>query len=182
MEGVSEKNFKKIEDSILRIEELENNTIFKTDYKTDIEDIREKTKHSLFCIQDVSKNLDATDNYIEKYLPVKMQELINETLITLSKTDEEKELILDFEVKKYLDFHKVVMKDDGTPGLNKKEFCMPPFSEIERDLKEIRIKNKMKSELNRNESSSSINAQLSPKPTKSEEQASEYFTSKFKIS
>ena len=145
LENMANTNSMKIQQSFVRIEELESNSVFKQNYSTDISEIQDKTNRALYWIEDVSKNLDATDNYIQKYFPVKIQDLINETLMAVSKTDEEREAILNYEIKKYKDFHKIVIKDEGSPCLKKKEFKYPSFIEIEKNLKKIKI-NQMKKE------------------------------------
>ena len=146
-ESLVESGNKKIEQVLIQAEDLKANMVMKSNYLKEIDIIQEDTKRAMFSIEDVSKNLDATDNYLEKYFPVKMQELINETLKILCKTDQEKEAILDYEIKKYKDFHKVVMNDDGSPALEKKMYRFPSIKELELNLNDIKLKNRLSKEM-----------------------------------
>ena len=136
-----EKTHKKIEELFIQIEDIKSNIVIKSDYLKEIENLKDEVKHAMFSIEDIGKNLDATDNYLEKYFPVKMQELINEAFKYLAKSDEEREHILDYEVKKYKDFHKAVMKDEGESSLMKNGFKIPSIFELEKNLKELKIRN-----------------------------------------
>ena len=54
----------------------------------------------MFSLGDVTKNLDATENYFEEYFPVKMQEFSFTDMNILFKIDLKIEAIYDYEIKK----------------------------------------------------------------------------------
>lgn len=56
------------------------------------------------------------ENFIEKYLPIKVQNQISETLAYVLMMKEKKKLEM-FEKKKYGDLHFVVLEDQGYPNL-----------------------------------------------------------------
>lgn len=74
--------------------------VYKADYVTHFSKIEEESKQTLYSIQDVNKNLEATDVYIEKYFPVRIQEMINAAFKHFAESDEEKEKVLDYEVQR----------------------------------------------------------------------------------
>lgn len=88
----------------------------------------------MYSIEDVSKNLEATDNYLEKYFPVKMQELINQAFKHFATTHEETEKVLDYEIEMYKKFHLLVIKDQGLSSLDKgnKDTIIPNISKLEK--------------------------------------------------
>ena len=98
-----------------------------------------------FACEDNWRVIRATDNYIEKYLPFKVQNMISLNLKqTLSKTykalkgpafyDKTKwtaKQLRDFETftkfktqeyEIYREMHKIVLRDDGEPSLKKTAF------------------------------------------------------------
>lgn len=153
---IMERNYKSVSDCLTQMEEFKSKALLKDEYLKDMEHIKEESRHTLFSIQDVSKNLDATDNYIEKYFPVKMQELINEAFKYFAKSDEDRENVLDFEVKKYKDFHKVMVKDSGEPTLDKTKVNLPPIDILEKNLKEVKKRNQIRKAVERHDSSFSV--------------------------
>jgi hypothetical protein len=83
-------------------------------------------------ISDISMNLNATDNYLEKYIPFRIQNFISENLENaLSKQQFKKFQV--FEMKKYKQMHEVILKDEGEAALEK-EFRIPKSPVLEDNL------------------------------------------------
>ena len=109
-------------------------------YEKDLFELREENRECLYSIQDVSTNLGETDLYIEKYLPVRTQEMINRAFKYFSETDSEKEKVLDFEVKMYKELHNKII-NEPEPSLDKGKPTMPSLIELEKSLKEMKKRN-----------------------------------------
>ena len=73
------------------------------------------------------RNLISTDNYIEKYLPIKIQNSITDTLkLVLDKAGALR--LYEVDSRLYRGLHEVVIRDDGVPSLNKRGFKIPEHS------------------------------------------------------
>jgi hypothetical protein len=71
--------------------------------------------------------MKSTDNYLEKYFPIKMQNFISDCFsYCLGKKELGK--LHDYEGKRYKALHEVIMRDDGRVNLNKKGFHIPDFA------------------------------------------------------
>jgi hypothetical protein len=81
----------------------------------------------------------ATDNYIEKYLPFKIQSTISESLFSfLEKDCEDYKKFKAFEYIAYKRIHKFVLQDEGIPNLKKRGYQMPGYKKIlEKDERDI---------------------------------------------
>ena len=75
-------------------------------------------KDIYFSLEDLDLNQNTTDNYLDKYLPFRIQNFISENLeIVLSH--EQMIKFMDFEKRKYRHLHAKVMKDEGFSSLEK---------------------------------------------------------------
>ncbi|CDW91729.1 UNKNOWN [Stylonychia lemnae] len=81
-------------------------------------------------IDDNTMTLKQTDNYVEKYLPIKVQNFITETLTNILPKKALQKLN-DFIHHKYRLLRDVVENDNGTPELNKIEYSIPMIRKIE---------------------------------------------------
>lgn len=73
----------------------------------------------------------ATDNYIEKYLPFKIQNIVSECVFsTMDIHSKEFEAYKQFEYKAYKKIHKIVLADEGIPNLKKRAYQMPGYRKI----------------------------------------------------
>jgi len=115
--------------------------VYKQDNEFFCEKIVADTKKSLFSIQDVNLKIKETDNYIQKYLPIRVQEMINEAFKTLAKDDQDKEKVLRYEIQKYKDFHKIVAGDTGESTLQKTVSPEVSLPKLEKELTELKKKN-----------------------------------------
>ena len=115
--------------------------VYKQDNEFFCEKIVADTKKSLFSIQDVNLKIKETDNYIQKYLPIRVQEMINEAFKTLAKDDQEKEKVLRYEIQKYKVLHKVVAGDTGESTLQKTVSPEIPLLKLEKELTELKKRN-----------------------------------------
>ena len=81
----------------------------------------------------------ATDNYIEKYLPFKIQNMVSESLFSfLDKDSETFKKFKQFEYTAYKKIHKFVLSDEGIPMLKKLGYQMPGYKKIlEKDERDI---------------------------------------------
>ena len=113
-----------------------------------------------YAVYDNYRVLKATDNYIEKYLPFTLQNMVSKNILTIlskkelaneqSKQTEKQKLDQElynkfklFEYETYKEIHRVVLADDGNPKLKKTAFSMPGYRKImgERGLAQYEIDN-----------------------------------------
>jgi hypothetical protein len=104
-------------------------------------------------IRDVSQNLEATDNYLEKYMPVRIQELINQAFKHFAKTDEEREDILNYEIQRYKELHNIVVKDTGTSKLDKSALVSISVDKLEKNLLDLKKKNQIRKAVSKHSTS-----------------------------
>jgi len=90
------------------------------------EELSERIKTAKFAAEDTMRGLVSTDNYLEKYLPFKIQNMISEC-ITFITGNEQYQKLKEFEEKLYTKLHKRVLEDDGIATLNKKAFNLPGY-------------------------------------------------------
>jgi len=64
---------------------------------------------------DLNNNMTSTDNYMEKYLPFKIQGQISESFNAVLDRKMLKRFA-DFEVLKYKALHGVILDDEGMPN------------------------------------------------------------------
>lgn len=79
-------------------------------------ELREETLIIKYATQDNFKQLLATDNYLEKYQPFFIQEMISESLNKVCEKDAMLRL-KEYEHNKYREWHKMILNDDGIPSL-----------------------------------------------------------------
>ena len=73
---------------------------------------------------ELKKELTATDNYLEKYLPVKMLNYIHDSmLIVLDKKEIKK--MFEYLAVAYMQVEQLIANDDGKPNLVKNDFFLP---------------------------------------------------------
>ena len=73
---------------------------------------------------ELKKELTATDNYLEKYLPVKMLNYIHDSmLIVLDKKEIKK--MFEYLAVAYMQVEQLIANDDGNPSLVKNDFFLP---------------------------------------------------------
>jgi hypothetical protein len=92
-------------------------------------------------IEDVHWNLRSTDNYVEKYLPIKIQTSITETLISIINNWKILGRLLNYDIKRYKVMHEIILSDSGMPTLNKRGYWIPDPEVIEKKL--LAIENDM---------------------------------------
>lgn len=95
---------------------LDEESVLKNDYIKDVKLIREDINRIRFGLEDLSSNLMTTDNYLDKYLPFRIQNFISETLENVLPEDE-LENLKEFEKVKYKHIHKKILIDEGVSNL-----------------------------------------------------------------
>jgi len=97
----------------------------------------DKLKQELNAIKnDLEENINrtaTTENYLEKYLPLRIQNIISENVHYTFDPIVRKKFV-EFEKLKYEKLNGVILKDDGKPNLNKTESYIPPLEKIEKSL------------------------------------------------
>jgi hypothetical protein len=80
-------------------------------------------------VREIKKELLATDNYIEKYLPMKMLNYIHDAMMYVL---DKKELIklFDYLSNAYQVLEEGIANDDGKPRLEKRDFSMPALAGV----------------------------------------------------
>jgi hypothetical protein len=91
------------------------------------------------ALKDNFAQLLATDNYIEKYLPFKIQNMVSESLLSfLERETDAHKRFKQFEYQAYKRIHKFVISDEGIPNLKKRGYQMPGYKKIlEKDERDI---------------------------------------------
>ena len=103
----------KLKDEIIQSFKTTSNTIF-----NDIDLINEDIRRITFGLEDLNSNLMTTDNYLDKYLPFRLQNFISETLENILSEDSLAKL-KDFEKVKYKHMHEKILVDEGVSQLKK---------------------------------------------------------------
>jgi hypothetical protein len=72
------------------------------------------------------------ENFVEKFIPVRIQSQISETIQDLFMNNQEKlERLDDYEKGKFLEYHQCILDDDGIPQL------MDQMKEIRFEINDI---------------------------------------------
>lgn len=74
----------------------------------------------------------ATDNYLEKYLPFKIQSMISHAIYSLSEDMDiaVRRKYKRYEVEVYGKLHRIVVADEGIPTLKKRAFEIVGFRKV----------------------------------------------------
>ena len=90
--------------------------LLKSVYNTNLKSIKENIQKLKFGLDDIDKNLTTTDNYLDKYLPFRIQNLISETLENVLDKEQIQKLTI-FEGEKFKSLHERILADNGEPNL-----------------------------------------------------------------
>ena len=97
----------------------------------------DKLKHELNTVKnDLEENRNrtaTTENYLEKYLPLRIQNIISENFHNTFESVIRRKFV-KFEKLKYEKLNDVILKDDGKPNLNKTEVYIPPLEKVEKSI------------------------------------------------
>lgn len=113
---------------------------------------RELTGNRYSC-DDISSRLKETDNFLDKYLPIKIQTMIGDTLHKLLPYEEEVRLC-GYEEEKFGELREIVLKDNGVPQLEKKKYYIPEIVVPQRPVSSKRASSLSKKISKRNMGSS----------------------------
>ena len=95
-------------------------------YNAEHQALCDEVRTMKFATQDTYRTLLATDNYLEKYLPFKMQEIVSDNIKhAFDQIPESVKKLREFEYQKYKDQHRIVMTDSGLPNLEKRGYIVP---------------------------------------------------------
>jgi hypothetical protein len=93
-------------------------------------------KYCIFSVEDVFRNLKSTENYIEKYLPFKIQNFITDSLyFCLGKKELYK--LQEHDTRLYNKLQDIILSDDGKPALNKTSYRIPKYKPIVLDSENV---------------------------------------------
>ena len=62
------------------ISEIQKNSVSQSLYEKEMNRLKSEIQKTQYSVQDLHHNLQATDNYLDKYLPIKIQNYITETI------------------------------------------------------------------------------------------------------
>lgn len=113
---------------------------------------RELTGNRYSC-DDISSRLKETDNYLDKYLPIKIQTMVGDTLHKFLPYEEEVRLC-GYEEEKFGELREIVLKDNGIPSLEKKKYHIPEIVVPQRPVSSKRASSMSKKISRRNMGSS----------------------------
>lgn len=98
---------------------LDDTTVLRQTYNLDKNHFNEQFEYIKFALEDLNLNQNTTDNYLDKYIPFRIQNFISENLeVVLSK--QKKLDFMDFEKRKYRHMHAKILNDEGFHNLDKK--------------------------------------------------------------
>lgn len=102
------------------------NTIIKeymtiNSFNTAYETLDERLRQIQYSAEDINRNLISTDNYVEKYLPIKIHKFVMSTLKNVFDNKKDIRRLRDYEAKKDWVLNEVVRNDDGIPSDYKKK-------------------------------------------------------------
>lgn len=97
--------------------QLHDNAIMRNDYLKDAKALNEDITRLRFGLEDLSSNLMTTENYLDKYLPFRIQNFISEALEEVLPQQQLSKLI-EFEKIKYKHMHDAIIQDEGVPNDN----------------------------------------------------------------
>ena len=123
-------------------------------YKKEKALLDDEIERNRLAIRDNFSQLLATDNFLEKYLPFRLQNLISESVLSLlgdsrsgaraakeEPSGEPAQLLerfrqqcvdryKSFEYRAYKRLHRVVFSDEGIPTLKKRAYRMPGYRKV----------------------------------------------------
>ena len=100
------------------------------DFFREMEEVRRELRSCRQGVVETQGVLQATDNYLDKYLPFKVQNYITETLTNVMPRQSLSKLN-DYIQHKYNILKQHVENDNGKPDLNKVECQIPVIQQIE---------------------------------------------------
>ena len=99
-------------------------------------------------IEETKNKLLTTDNYLEKYLPFRIQTFISETLHAV--LDKKSRLILhEYEDDKFGEMHHVILEDNGVSYLDKTESVLPNIVNYSTLQEQVQVEEQRESEVQR---------------------------------
>ena len=103
-------------------------------YDKEIARLISETQKLAFGQQDLHRSLQATDNYLEKYFPVTLQNYITETLSNVIDNKKILGRLLKYDIEVYKSLHQRILEDEGYPTLNKQEYHILDMDTIRRKI------------------------------------------------
>ncbi|CAI2381969.1 unnamed protein product [Moneuplotes crassus] len=104
------------------------------------ESLEQKLTTCSKAAEDVSSKLTSTENYIEKYLPVKVHKFIVSSLRNVFESKRELRKLKDYEAKRDWLFKQELQNDTGIPS----DFKTSVYEENPRKLKKVKLSSKTK--------------------------------------
>lgn len=105
-----------------------------------VEGIDQRLTFNQHCAEDIDRKLTSTDNYIEKYLPIKIHKFVISSLRNVFENKRELKKLRDYESKRDWLLNEVVRNDTGIPG----DFKKSVPEEINNKLDKVRVSRKSK--------------------------------------
>eukprot|EP00826_Nyctotherus_ovalis_P004043 TRINITY_DN10838_c0_g2_i4.p1 TRINITY_DN10838_c0_g2~~TRINITY_DN10838_c0_g2_i4.p1 ORF type:complete len:138 (-),score=46.20 TRINITY_DN10838_c0_g2_i4:42-455(-) len=115
------------------INKLDNNKTEKKQFNVEMDRLRLDLNSVKNDLEENINRTATTENYLEKYLPLRIQNIISENIHYTFDPIVRKKFV-EFEKLKYEKLNDVILKDDGKPNLNKTESYIPPLEKLEKSL------------------------------------------------
>ena len=119
------------------LKNLKETKIDKEVYEKEMTRSISETQKVSFSQQDLMRNIQATDNYIEKYLPITLQNYITETLSNVIENRKILGRLLKYDIQIYKRLHERILGDEGVPSLNKRDYEIIDMDTIRRKMEMI---------------------------------------------
>ncbi|CDW80865.1 UNKNOWN [Stylonychia lemnae] len=98
--------------------DTKSNFVTQVIYKKEMEEVEKRFDRMIIQLEDqINQNL-GLHNFVEKYLPIRTQQMISETMNAVCDNDTKKKLY-DFDKNKYQEFNVTILKDNGKHQLQK---------------------------------------------------------------
>ena len=138
-----------------KISEIFDNKVDLAEFRKQVDNFEEQIDTIRMATYDNFRVVRATDNFLEKYLPFQIQDLISRNISSFIKkpfTDEEIlagadlrlnpeqqkmqnnfDAFKEIEYKIYKENHRRILNDDGLPSIKKTAFRLPDFHQVVTD-------------------------------------------------
>jgi hypothetical protein len=97
-------------------EDLQQMKLAKVDFEEGVRKLGDLIRELRNDTDNHGNHFAMVENFIEKYIPIRIQSTISEVLTSVLGYDERTRLA-EFDKKKFMELHQVILDDEGTPNL-----------------------------------------------------------------
>ena len=116
MEKKLDNQQKTIEELLKKVELLDNEKHSKQEFAVDLNKVTGMIEKLRLDSENHGNHFAMIENFVEKYIPIRIQSTISEVL-SLVLPYRERNKLADYEKKRFKELHEVILDDDGIPQL-----------------------------------------------------------------